>query len=281
MRTRKKDQKNLVKVGIFISALTIILMILVVSIGKESSLFEPKVTIRARVSNVSNLKTGSYVELKGIRIGAVTNISIISDEEVEIEMNVLKSELKWIKQDSRVSISTAGLVGDKYVEVYKGSREAKSFDPEKDVLVSEDSVDVKQIMNKGDSIANITERILNRLDKVLVRIEDGDKLVNTVTSLNKAASNMEKISSDLKDAQVGQMVKNVNNGMASMSKASASLERVLIRVEKGPGTVNSLIFDDAVYDDLRALLGGAQRNKVINYFIRESIKKSEDRKPKE
>jgi phospholipid/cholesterol/gamma-HCH transport system substrate-binding protein len=281
MRTRKKDQKNLVKVGIFISALTIILMILVVSIGKESSLFEPKVTIRARVSNVSNLKAGSYVELKGIRIGAVTNISIISDEEVEIEMNVLKSELKWIKQDSRVSISTAGLVGDKYVEVYKGSREAKSFEPEKDVLVSEDSVDVKQIMNKGDSIANITERILNRLDQVLVRIEDGDKLVNTITSLNKAASNMEKISSDLKDAQVGQMVKNVNNGMANMSKASASLERVLTRVEKGPGTVNSLIYDDAVHDDLRALLGGAQRNKVINYFIRESIKKSEDRKPKE
>lgn len=276
---RKKDQNNLVKVGIFVSALTIILMIMVVSIGKESSLFQPKTSIKARVPNVSNLKVGSYVELKGIRIGSVTGISIVSEDEVQIEMRILESELKWIKEDSRVSISTAGLVGDKYVEVYRGTKEAPSFNPEKDFLISEDSVDVKQIMNKGDSIAKVTERILNKLDNVMVKLGDGKMLVDTVTSLNKAASNMEKISSELKDANMGQMVKNVNMSMGNLTKASSSLDRILTRVEKGPGTLNSLIYDDSAHDDLRTLLGGAQRNKVIKYFIRESIKKSEDRKP--
>jgi hypothetical protein len=67
---------------------------------------------------------------------------------------------------------------------------------------------------------------------------------------------------------MGDMVKNVNVSMASMN-------RILNRVEKGPGTINSLIYDENVHDDLRALLGGAQRNKTIRYFIRESIKKSE------
>src|SRR5262245_61473725 len=137
MRVRKKDKENVIKVGAFITLLTIVLMIMVISIGKENSLFNPKVEIRARVPNVSNLKEGSYVELKGIRIGTVIGIRIISDEEVEILMSVLQDETKWIKQDSRVSISTAGLVGDKYVEVYKGSKESASFDPEKDVLYSE------------------------------------------------------------------------------------------------------------------------------------------------
>ena len=42
MLVRKKDQRNLIKVGIFITFLTLILMVMVTSIGKETSLFEPK-----------------------------------------------------------------------------------------------------------------------------------------------------------------------------------------------------------------------------------------------
>lgn len=278
MRTRKQDKQNLVKVGLFFSALTFILMIMVVSIGKENSLFNPKVTIRARVPNVSNLKVGSYVELKGIRIGTVTGINIVSEEEVEIEMKVLESEVKWIKKDSRVSISTAGLVGDKFVEVYNGTKEAGKFNPKKDILTSEDGINFAQMLNKGESIATVTERILSKLDQVMTKIDDGQMLVSTISNLNKAASNMAEVTSELRKARVADMVQNVNASMSNMSKATATIDRVLTRVEKGPGTLNSLIYDEAVHDDLRALLGGAQRNKVIKYFIRQSIKESEQRK---
>lgn len=278
MRTRKKDKKNLVQVGIFLTGLTAVLMVMIISIGKETSLFDEKVSIKARVANVSNLKQGSYVELKGIRIGSVTQIEIISEEEVEITMKILERELKWIKEDSRVSISTAGLVGDKFVEIYKGSKEAAAFNPGEDVLTAEEGTDFKKIMTKGESIASITERILTKIDTILANMEDGKSLVQIIHSLNRTSGNLEKISSDLNKANVSQMVKNVNMSMMSLNKSSASLERILSRVESGPGTANSLIYDEAVHDDLRALLGGAQRNKVIKYFIRESIKKSEDRK---
>jgi phospholipid/cholesterol/gamma-HCH transport system substrate-binding protein len=268
MRVRKKDQKNLVKVGVFITFLTLILMVIVTSIGKESSIFESKVTIRAQVPNVSNLKVGSYVELKGIRIGAVTGIHIISEEEVEIHMTILEKELRWIKKDSKVSISTAGLVGDKFVEIHKGSKVANILNPDKDILTSEEQTDFKKMMNKGDHIAEVTGNILQKLDHILTQMEDGRIIIETMSSMNKSAKNLESISTELKDAQMGDMVKNVNVSMASMN-------RILNRVEKGPGTINSLIYDENVHDDLRALLGGAQRNKTIRYFIRESIKKSE------
>jgi phospholipid/cholesterol/gamma-HCH transport system substrate-binding protein len=281
MRVRKKDQSNLIKVGLFITGLTIILMIMVTSIGKENSLFDPKTSIRARVPNVSNLKVGSYVELKGIRIGTVSEIKIVSEDEVEILMTILAQELTWIKEDSRVSISTAGLVGDKFVEIYKGTKNSPAFNPEKSILFSEDTADIKRIINKGDSIASVTDRILQKLDNILLRIEDGQLIIDTMISLNKTASNMEKISSELKDARMGDMVKKVNMSMDNVSRSSASLERILTRVEKGPGTINSLVYDESIHDDLRALLGGAQRNKVIKYFIRESIKKSEERTPLE
>lgn len=268
MRTRKKDKQNLVKVGAFISALALVLMIMVASIGKESSLFESKVTIKAHVSNVSNLKPGSYVELKGIRVGTVKSIEIVSENEVEILFSILERELKWIRKDTTVSISNAGLVGDKFLEIKGGSKEGGKFKPEKDILYSEDTEGFAAILSKGQSIAAATDRIVLKVDNILTNMEDGKHIVAMINAMNRASMNLEAITRELKEAHLGVMARSVTNSMGSM-------ERIMARVEKGPGTMNSLIYDDALHDELRGLLGGAQRNKVIKYFIRESIKNSE------
>ena len=280
MKLRKKDEKNFIKVGLFISALTAILMVMIVSIGKENSFFESKIEMKAHVDNVKNLKPGSYVELKGIRVGSVHDIEILGEENVEIRFTILESQLKWIKQDSKVSISTAGLVGDKYLEIYDGTKASNNFNPDKDVLKSENLADMKQIMTKGESIATITERILSRLDQIIFNMDDGRKIIETVNSLSKASQNVEKITQELREAQIGQTVKNVNLSMARLEKASGSIERIMARIESGPGTMNALIYDDSLHESLRALLGGASRNKVIKYFIRESIEDSERKKSK-
>ncbi len=263
MRLRKKDTKNIMRVGIFITFLTVVLMVMVISIGKENSAFEGKADIRARVGNVSALKTGSYVEFRGIRIGAVTRIEIISEEEVEVTMRVTERQLEWIKKDSKVSITNAGLVGDKFLEIIMGSKDSPKFNAEKDVLYSETQTDFKKIINTGESIAVVTERILLKLDHFITKLDDGDKITSTMSSLQKTSANLEKITADMKGAKFGE----------TMGK----LNRVTTQIEKGPGTLHSLIYDDAVHDDLRAVLGGASRNKVIKYFIRESIKKSEQK----
>lgn len=270
MRTRKKDKRNLVKVGAFISLLTLVLMVMVASIGKESALFAPKASIKARVSNVSNLKPGSYVELKGIRVGTVQSIDIISEDEVEIQFSMLEKELKWLRKDTTVSISNAGLVGDKFLEIKGGSKEAGSFDPEKDILMSEKAQGFDEMMKKGQNIADVTNNIMVKLDTILTNMDNGKTIVSTMESINKASANLEVITKELKEAKIGTMVSSVNRSMGSM-------ERIMTRIEKGPGTMNSMIYDDSIHEELRGLLGGAQRNKVIKYFIRESIKKSEKR----
>ena len=280
MQFRKKDEKNLLKVGLFISGLTAILMIMIVSISKENSFFESNIHMKAQVDNVKNLKPGSYVELKGIKVGSVKEIEILGEDKVEIRFTVFESQIKWIKKDSKVSISTAGLVGDKYLEIYSGTKLAQNFDPKTDILMSENLADMKQIMTKGESIATITERILSRLDQIVYNLDDGKKIIDAVNSLSKASQNVEQITHELRDAKLGQTVANVNLSMARMEKASGSVERIMARIEHGPGTMNSLIYDDGLHESLRALLGGASRNKVNKYFIRESIKDSERKKSK-
>jgi len=264
---RREEKKNLYKTGVFFSLVCVVLFVMVASIGKESSLFDTKTKIRGRLANVSNLKTGSYVEFKGIRIGTVTDIRIISLEEVEVEMTVLEKEIKWIKKDAKVAISNAGLVGDKFIEIVNGV-ETEAFKPERDILVASIPTDLTKILAKGDSIATVTERILLRLDQMLEKLDRDEKINQTFSALHRSSLNLEKITSTLAQAQLDKTLQKFN-------QSNEKLHQILTRIESGPGTMNSLIYDESLYEDLKALLGGAQRNKVIKYFIRESIKKSE------
>lgn len=262
---RKKDQKNLIKVGMFLSALTFIMMVMIAFVGKENSFFDPKVELKAKVKTVANLKPGSNVELRGIRIGAVSRIDIISEEEILITLQITESNLKWIRQDSLIGINTAGLLGDKYLEIIGGSKDSPAFDPMKDELKSAETLDLKNIMIRGETIASKVERILDKVDVILVNMEDGKSLIKTMRSMEKASANIEKITIDLSKAPI----------ISGLSK----FDRIMTRVESGPGSVHSLIYDDGLHEDMRTLLGGAERNKVIKYFIRQSIEKSERKKP--
>lgn len=268
---RQRDKKNLVKVGIFLSALTFVLMIMVVLIGKETSFFDPKIDLYAKVKSVGNLKPGATVELRGIRVGSVTNIDIISEDEIGITIRITEEHLKWIRKDSRISIATAGLLGDKFLEILGGTKDSPQFDPTTDQLQSEEQMDFKKIVGKGENIASKVERILDKVDTILTNMEDGKNLVATINSLARASANFDKISSELTKAPI-------QSSFVKMDKMMTRMDGIMSRVEQGPGTVHSLIYDNGLHDDLRVLLGGADRNKVIKYFIRSSIEQSERKK---
>lgn len=263
---RAKDRSNLVKVGIFVSALCVVLMVMVVAIGKESSMFSPKASIRAQVLNAQNLKVGSSVELRGLRIGHVEEIQITGYQEVEIILTITSEHLRWIRQDSKVAISNAGLVGDKYLEIIGGSAEGGDFDPAKHVLSAEPAFDFKAMANKGGSIADKTDRVLEKVEGMLTAI-DPQKLATAVDGLAKTAENL------------GRSTKPLAESSNKLNTAIGRLDSVLTQVQKGPGTAHSLVYDDALYEDLRKLMGGAERNSVIKYFIRESIKKAPAKTP--
>ena len=261
---RAQDKSNLVKVGMFVTALSIVMMILIVAIGKESSLFSPKALIRARVMNAENLKTGAVVELKGLRIGTVEDIRIISQVEVEISLSITSENLNWIKNDSMVAIQNAGLVGDKYIEIKGGGDQSPTFNPEKDILAAEASLDLKAIATKGGNIADKADRIMTKIELLIAAIEP-EKINKIVNNLSTTTENFAKTTAPMSSAS------------QKMDKAMGKLELVMSRVESGPGTAHSLIYDDEVYEKLRKLMGGAERNSVIKYFIRESIKKAPEK----
>ena len=65
--------------------------------------------------------------------------------------------------------------------------------------------------------------------------------------------------------------------LADFAKAVASLNRVVARVESGEGTLGLLVNDPTVWENLRRVLGSAERSAVLRYLVRSSLEEEAEK----
>ena len=114
------------RVGVLVVMALVFLSIGVFLIGNKDFLFSSTYRLKAEFQNVAGLNNGAAVRIGGIHQGTVKEIDLPSqpDGKVTVVMNVKSETRNIIKKDSRASIKTEGLLGDKYVEISFGSPKA-------------------------------------------------------------------------------------------------------------------------------------------------------------
>jgi len=97
-------------------------------IGNKDFLFNSTYLLKADFQNVGGLNNGAAVRIGGIHQGTVKEIDLPSqpDGKVTVVMNLKSATRNIIKKDSRASIKTEGLLGDKYIEISFGSPKAEA-----------------------------------------------------------------------------------------------------------------------------------------------------------
>jgi phospholipid/cholesterol/gamma-HCH transport system substrate-binding protein len=104
-------------VGIFVLVGLAALAFLSIKLGKLEVIGNTGYNIQAEFSNIGGLKTGATVEIAGVEVGRVTDITL-KDYQALVVMR-MKSNVK-ISDDSIASIKTKGLIGEKYVSLSPG-----------------------------------------------------------------------------------------------------------------------------------------------------------------
>jgi phospholipid/cholesterol/gamma-HCH transport system substrate-binding protein len=61
--------------------------------------------------------------------------------------------------------------------------------------------------------------------------------------------------------------------MDNLITASDSFNEIIAKVAEGEGTLGALIADPELYDNMKSLLGGAERSRILRNVIRKSIEK--------
>lgn len=263
---KPNDKKNYLISGIFISVLLSILMITIFMLNKENSIFSSKVYINTEVSSAQNLKDGAGVQLRGVKVGSVSSIKFKTVDLLIISIGVNSDYKEWIKKDATLSFKTQGVLGDKFLEINGGTEGSPSV-VDGDFLKTNESNQFEHIITKSEDLMVAAGSILTKMDKMVSTVET-NRLDKILQNLENLTANTNKVMSNLND-------KNLSQSIANFKTSSDSLTKITKQIEQGPGTMHALIYDQGLHEDLRSLVGGANRNKVLKYFIRESIKKGE------
>lgn len=130
--------------------------------GDKGLLFSKTTTLRARLADVGGLKRGSSVTMGGMTVGRVTHIAFVDGEKlnrIEVTMEMRTDVRSRVKTDSKPSVRTQGMLGDRYVDVSMGSESAPTL-PEGSPLIGEAASDFDKTLRQATDVMNETEKLL-------------------------------------------------------------------------------------------------------------------------
>lgn len=292
----KKIVSN-VKLGVFVLAGMLFLVILLYMIGKNRNLFGSNYILKARFENIQGLVAGNNVRFSGIQAGTVKRINIINDTLIEVTMVIDKKMSTIIHKNAIASISTEGLVGNKVVNIVPSKRPA-ALAEEGDILVSKKAVNTDEILetlyNTNSDVAKIAaglkttvERVNNssglwnllndesipgnlRVSVARIRVTTGKavKMVNDLDEIIVGVKNGEgSVGAILKDTS---FAKNLNDAILKIKKVGNEADSITVEINKlvtgiqedvnnGKGTVNALLKDSMMVKKIETSLDNIQK----------------------
>ena len=113
----------------------------------EFSVFslEKNYTVTAQFENVSGLKQGAMVEISGVQVGKVAQVTLDQDGMAMVSMLINKDVA--IGEDAIASIRTQGIIGDKYIKIINGSMDAPLQNNEM-IMDTESAIDIEELVSK-------------------------------------------------------------------------------------------------------------------------------------
>lgn len=133
-------------VGLFVLVGFLAFVYMSLQLG-EFSVFsmEKTYSVQAKFANVSGLKRGAVVEMAGVNVGKVSNISLGENDQAQVQLQI-NNGVK-ITDDAIASIKTQGIIGDKYIKISQGGSEELLVDGGF-ITETESAVDLEELVSK-------------------------------------------------------------------------------------------------------------------------------------
>lgn len=248
----KKDKISSIKVGFFVLASIICFIVFVFMLGGDNKFFTRSYKVQTSFTNVAGLSEGASVRLSGVRIGSVKEIEFPKDIDknfIVVLMDIREDGVRRIGADAIATIKTEGLLGDKYIEIIKGSKQS----PEeiKDIIKinSFNPSDITKLLDQSDeligNIINISES-LDEIVKAFGKEENIENISNTIASFRRTIEAIEK-----EDGMLNTLIFGIKNKKATdkntlekIDETIALLNELLREIKGGNGLLTALLFEE-------------------------------------
>jgi len=101
--------------------------------------------LNAEFSNISGVKTGADIQVAGVKIGTVKELSLNEDEYANVVMQIDRSVN--VPKDSIASVKSKGIIGDKFIQISLGGDE-EMFKEGETITDTESAVDLESLISK-------------------------------------------------------------------------------------------------------------------------------------
>ena len=231
-------------VGVFLIGGFVLFAVGLFLIGDRRQMFSDNVTLYAEFRDLAGLENGATVRVGGMAAGEVTAIALPPGPEspFKVEFRILEDLTPIVRGDSRASIQVDGIVGNKFLQIDAGSRQAPQAESG-DTLPSEEPFEFSDLIEEARGIADIAAQTIEDVK--------GDIEV-VVQNINDVADQAEGTIADVRP-----QVRIIARSAANISERA---DAIITGVEQGKGTVGKLFNDEELYQDIR---GAADNFKAV------------------
>lgn len=135
-----------VTVGFFLILGLVAFAFLAVKLGGVGEIQRGHYILKARFQSSSGLKKGADVEMAGVAVGKVVNISFDpEDYEAIVEMSI--PEGVGVQEDAIASVRSTGIIGGKFVKISPGGADAL-LQPGDTIYETESSISLEELISK-------------------------------------------------------------------------------------------------------------------------------------
>jgi phospholipid/cholesterol/gamma-HCH transport system substrate-binding protein len=272
MASQKRVHWAQLRVGVMSTIAMIIAAVLIFLLSGKGNILQGETNLRTYMEDSAGIAENAEVRLNGIYIGHIHKVQLSGSHEpkrtVEIQMKVSRKYLNLIPDDSKATLKASNLLGDKYINITKGSH-PKHVPADGEVL-SVQTQDIPEILAQASGLLDQFKTILGRVDGILAVVDAGQ---GNLGKLLKDDSLYDRLNATA--GEVEQLVKDVKNSNGTIShllyddalyndirRPIQRLDDMLAQVQQAKGSAGKLLYDPQLYDQARA--GLTEANKLLD-----------------
>jgi phospholipid/cholesterol/gamma-HCH transport system substrate-binding protein len=172
-----------IKVGALVVVAVVLFLSALMFVGGVNLLRKKRVTYTAYFKFAGGLEPGTFVRFGGLKVGTVQSAEIDPQDSTRIRVRLAVNADTPIRANSRARISTLGFLGENYVEVSPGTRDAERLKPGGELPAAE-IVQLADVFNNVNNITVNANKLVNDLDdKFLVLANNANQLISNLNNV--------------------------------------------------------------------------------------------------
>lgn len=187
-------------------------------------------SFKARFTDVTALNPGDEIRIAGVRVGKVTEVSIVDRRVAEVEFEL--QDRDWLPASTIATIRYRNLVGQRYIALEQGAGEQGRKINAGDTIPVENTrpaLNLTELFNGFRPLfRTLTAEDVNKLSYEIIQVFQGEQ--GTIRDLVASTASLTNKIAD-KDAVIGDLVRNLNVVLETVNQREDQFDQLIVNTE--------------------------------------------------